>query len=127
MTALLFAAIVAILAHQPTLNMTAIPGPVYLVERGGSVTVRTETRGWTDCALTTGGGKPDSWVVLRIVYSNPDTLEHEALHGADCADNGRMDGSLLPYPTTWPDAAHEWVAWALTHRDEASEIMGSVK
>ena len=57
---------------------------------------------------------------IEVSRKSPDyvqTIAHELIHAVDCADNGRFDGSLLPYAcvtTPTHDCAHilvdEWLA-----------------
>jgi len=122
-SSLLFAALMMVLTHQPNLHMERID-PIVTSSQVLADGTRVETRilGQTWCELTETEGYPDTWRVLRITYSSLDTLEHEMLHAADCVDNGRMDGSLLPYPPTHRDAAHEFVYWCQSNVDECISI-----
>lgn len=125
MNQLLYAALVLVLSLQPNLLITHLDTPVVTnVQRmADGSTVTTSKLGWAECELTTTDGV-GTWRVLRIVYTDGyDTLTHEALHAADCMDNGRTDGSLLPFKPTGPDPAHEWVYWALDHPDEAVTLL----
>lgn len=60
---------------------------------------------------------------LDGVLDAPQNLAHEALHLADCRDDGIYNGSPLPYPPTAADPAHEWVYFALNNPDTAAQII----
>ena len=122
--ALLFAALVAVLSHQGNLNISVID-PIVSVRYEADGTRITKTLfGQAHCEVTKIDGKVVSWRVSLLTHDgSPGALEEEALHGADCADDGKVNGSLLPHPPTEVDAAHEWVGWAFQHPDEAIAIM----
>jgi hypothetical protein len=104
------------------------PPPVVTVTQLANGGTMTETiAGFSECERTEGPGVEATWRVRRIVYSDLDNLTHEALHGADCADDGLMNGSPLPYAPTWEDAAHEFVYWCLANEAECIEIMGRTR
>ena len=121
---LAFVALVAILSHQPVLHMSEIvPITTSSVVRADGSKVETRVLGQTFCELTETPGKPDTWRVARLTYVRPIDLEHESLHGADCTDDGRMNGSLLPFAPTTDDSGHKWVWWAQANPEQAIAIM----
>ena len=112
MSPLALAALILVLNHQSILSMTAVePRITSSVVYADGTKVVQRVLGETDCELTQTPGKPDTWRVSRLTYSSMEVLEHEALHAASCAFNGRTNGGLLPFAPTWVDAEHEWVAY----------------
>lgn len=126
MGALAFACMVAVLAVQPMLHVSTLPAPIVTTTVQGDQTTWRELRGWADCALTTHRDGRETWQVVKVT-AIPSSLEHELLHAVDCTDNGRMDGSLLPFAPTWADAAHEWVHWAQAHPEQAIGIVEGLR
>jgi hypothetical protein len=82
------AAMVLVLALQPTLRMSTLPEPIVTTKvdvRANGETVQTvhTLRGWTTCTTTT---YPDGQETGRVdqLTATPDSLEHELLHAVSC-------------------------------------------
>ena len=128
MSPLALAALILVLNHQSILSMTAVePRITSSVVYADGTKVVQRVLGETDCELTQTPGKPDTWRVSRLTYSSMEVLEHEALHAADCIDDGRVNGSLLPTAPTTSDPAHEYVFGAQANPEKAIEILEAVK
>lgn len=128
MSPLALAALILVLNHQSILSMTAVePRITSSVVYADGTKVEKVLLGETDCELTQTPGKPDTWRVSRLTYSSMEVLEHEALHAASCAFNGRTNGGLLPVPCTVADCEHAWVGWSQANPEKAIEILEAVK
>jgi len=121
---LLFAALVAILSVQPNLRISRISEPVRtVISQSAGATTFYELHGWTTCTTKDGKGHVD----IIVTSDHEDTDEHEALHGADCIDDGKMNGSLLPYKPRTDDPGHEWTSWAMVNPEQAIKIMEGMR
>lgn len=123
MSALALAALIAILAHQPVLYTETIPAAgvtEYTLSTGRIIRSDAPVYGWTECR--------DTGEVARIATTGNDGVTlHELLHGADCIDNGKMDGSLLPYAPKSTDPAHEWVGFCFANQAQCQRIIEAIR
>lgn len=105
--------LLVLFAYLGTVDVRIVDAPVYATEVTGA---RHETTAKATACV-------DGHARIEAVAGALDdlaALTHEVLHLADCADDGAYNGSLLPYPPTRADPAHEWVYWALQHPDTAA-------
>ena len=119
-SALAFAALVAVLSVQGQLRIETIVGPVTEIHQlRGGVVMSPGAYGWVECT--------DGYVDRIVWNGNQGTLTHEALHAASCALTGEMKGRLLPHPPTEADAEHEWVGWCYQNQAACIARMEAVK
>lgn len=119
MTQIALAALVFVLSVQPNLHISRIDGPVRVIHAVSGAVRHVEgdgAYGWLECR----DGKAD----LLVWNGDAGVLTHEALHAADCLDDGSVNGSLLPYQPTSTDPAHEWVAYCFVDKDSCIRILG---
>jgi hypothetical protein len=127
MNELIIAALVAILSVQPNLTMERIEPIRTIVSQTATQTVESVLLGDAVCETTWLGDVAQSWRVKHIRYSDTTNLAHELAHGVDCMDNGKVDGSLLPYKPTSHDPGHEFVYWCLANEAECIARMEATR
>lgn len=110
-------------AYLGTVQVTLVEGPVIATNAPGVSHVTTAKATWDGRIEGTRGALGATWAERMADERIMQNVVHELLHLVDLRDDGAYNGSLLPYPPTSGDPAHEYVYWALRNPDTAARAI----